>query len=213
MLAEGEGPYAGPIRSTDVRRGRDRYFVVCGPCHEHDQLAPPLFDLAWSAAEVRHQIREGNALMPPIRPARLTDADIETLLSYLVTIGTVREEFAAVEVETRDEDTAESPSPDRDPPPEDTAASEGSTSSTDGEVGLDAGVDAGIEDVGVDGGALDGGALDGGALDGGALDGSALDGGAFDVGALDAGTLDAGALDVGALDAGTLAADAGVPTP
>ncbi len=138
MLAEGEGPYAGLIRSTDVRRGRDRYFVVCGPCHEHDQLAPPLFDLGWSAAEVRHQIREGNALMPPIRPARLTDADIETLLSYLVTIGTVREEFAAVEAEVPE---VETPPAERDAGVEGIAASEGSTTSE----GVEADVDAGVE--------------------------------------------------------------------
>jgi hypothetical protein len=192
MLAEGEGPYAGPIRSTDVRRGRDRYFVVCGPCHEHDQLAPPLFDLAWSAAEVRHQIREGNALMPPIRPARLTDADIETLLSYLVTIGTVREEFAAVEAEVPEVDPAEPPSPaGSDPPSEGTASEE---SSVDGEVGLDAGVDASVEDASIDAGidasvdaSIDASVdVDDPGVDGGAIDAAAIDAGAFDVGAVDA---------------------------
>jgi mono/diheme cytochrome c family protein len=83
--------YAGPIRSDDVERGRSRFEIVCAPCHVHHAIldAPALAGIEWSPGEVRHQIREGNAFMPAIPEARLSDPDIEPILAYLATIDTV----------------------------------------------------------------------------------------------------------------------------
>jgi mono/diheme cytochrome c family protein len=79
--------YAGPIGSTDVAQGEARYNAVCASCHNNG--APPVANLGWTTAHLRQQIREGSANMPAIHEARLSDADLEAVLAYLNTIGTV----------------------------------------------------------------------------------------------------------------------------
>ena len=87
-----DSPYWGPIRSSDVDRGRTRFDVVCAPCHVRREMdAPELTALGWSPADVRHQIREGSALMPSIPQRRLDDEDLEHLLAYLESSGVVTE--------------------------------------------------------------------------------------------------------------------------
>lgn len=87
-----DSPYWGPIRSSDVDRGRTRFDVVCAPCHVRREMdAPELTALGWSPADVRHQIREGSALMPSIPHRRLDDEDLEHLLAYLESSGVVTE--------------------------------------------------------------------------------------------------------------------------
>lgn len=81
--------YRGPVRSRNIARGRNRYEVVCVPCHgDHtERQGPLLFRLHWYAPEIRHQVREGNSLMPAIHADRLTDEDLEHLLAFFLTTG------------------------------------------------------------------------------------------------------------------------------
>jgi mono/diheme cytochrome c family protein len=83
----GESQYAGPVASTDVAQGEARYNAVCASCHNNG--APTVANLGWTAEHMRQQIREGSANMPAIREARLSAADLEALLAYLQTIGGV----------------------------------------------------------------------------------------------------------------------------
>lgn len=180
--------YGGEVASTDTPRGQSRYQVVCAPCHERRTSlnAPSLSHLGWSAARVRRQIREGTALMPPIREARLSDDDMEALLAYFVDIGTVVEAFE-LEAPVHAEPGHRRSRPD---------------------AGVDAPIDVGVDapsafvdDWGPDAGATDAGDLDVGATDAGATDAGAADAGATDAGATDAGAPDAATLDGGGPDA------------
>ncbi len=83
----GESQYAGPITSTDTAHGESRFNGVCASCHNNG--APALANIAWTAEHMRQQIREGSAQMPAIREARLSAADMEAVLAYLQTIGAV----------------------------------------------------------------------------------------------------------------------------
>jgi len=83
----GESAYAGPIGSTDVALGQQRYEAVCAGCHTSG--APQLENIGWSAEHMRRQIREGEGSMPPIRESRLSAADMESVLAYLQSIGAV----------------------------------------------------------------------------------------------------------------------------
>jgi mono/diheme cytochrome c family protein len=164
-----EDRYAGEIASTDTPRGRSRYQVVCAPCHERRTSlnAPTLSGLGWTAPRVRRQIREGTALMPPIRAARLSDDDMEALLAYFVDMGTVVEEL---EVHAPTHAVPRRSEPD---------------------AGWDAGVDAPVRvmdpwDIVPDDGAPDAGAPDTGAPDTGAPDAGTPDAGTPDAGPSDA---------------------------
>ncbi|MDQ3031987.1 MAG: cytochrome c [Myxococcota bacterium] len=78
--------YAGAIRSRDVANGRHTYRTLCAACHL-GRVNPEGYH--WTAAHMRHQIREGNALMPPLRPDRLSDERVEAVLAYLSTTGAI----------------------------------------------------------------------------------------------------------------------------
>jgi len=88
----GESQYAGPIGSTDVAQGEARYNAVCASCHNNG--APAVANLGWTAEHMRRQVREGSANMPAIHEARLSAADLEAMLAYLNTIGAVAAEPA-----------------------------------------------------------------------------------------------------------------------
>ena len=83
--------YEGPIGSTDVERGAERFETFCGGCHPGGQedVGPSLIADPHSPARVRQQIREGSAQMRPFSAARLSDADMETILAYMASIGAV----------------------------------------------------------------------------------------------------------------------------
>lgn len=85
--------YAGPIGSTDVAHGEERYNAVCASCHNNG--APPVANIGWTTEHLRRQIREGSANMPAIHASRLSDADLEAVLAYVQTIGAVAAEPAA----------------------------------------------------------------------------------------------------------------------
>lgn len=93
----GEGAnYEGPIASTDVERGTERFETFCGGCHPGGQedVGPSLIADPHSAARVRQQIREGSAQMRPFSAARLNDADMEAILAYMASIGAITGEGA-----------------------------------------------------------------------------------------------------------------------
>lgn len=79
--------YAGPVASTDVAHGQARYDAVCGSCHNNG--APPVANLGWTPDRMRQQIREGSGSMPAISETRLNPEDMEAVLAYMQTIGSV----------------------------------------------------------------------------------------------------------------------------
>lgn len=85
-------PYAGAIGSTDVAHGETKFTARCGGCHNNG--APALANIGWTAERMRRQIREGEGEMPAISAERLSDADMEAVLAYLVTIGAITETAA-----------------------------------------------------------------------------------------------------------------------
>lgn len=88
----GESAYAGPIRSSDVALGQQRYDSRCGNACHNSGGANPLNGIGWSAERVRRQVREGGNGMSAVPVARLSDDDLEAVLAYLVTVGAVAEE-------------------------------------------------------------------------------------------------------------------------
>lgn len=80
--------YEGPILSSDVEQGRQLHDNLCLSCHARG--APAIANLGWTAAAMRRQIREGEGRMPAFSVSRLSDADLESLLAFLVTIGGVQ---------------------------------------------------------------------------------------------------------------------------
>lgn len=85
--AGGESQYAGPLRSTDVALGQEKYQSRCASCHESG--APQLANIQWTVERMRRQIREGSGQMPAIPAHRLNDDEMEAVIAYLQTIGGV----------------------------------------------------------------------------------------------------------------------------
>jgi mono/diheme cytochrome c family protein len=90
----GEVSYAGPIASTDVALGQQRYDSRCGNSCHNSGGGPALANIGWTAERTRRQIREGSGGMAPIGASRLSNEDMEAVLAYLVTIGAVVDEGA-----------------------------------------------------------------------------------------------------------------------
>ena len=78
--------HVGPIRSRDAATGEHIFTTLCAACHG-GRVNPRGYH--WTPEHMRHQIREGNALMPPIPTHRLSDAQVEAVLAYLSTVGAV----------------------------------------------------------------------------------------------------------------------------
>ncbi len=79
--------YEGPIVSQDTEAGKTAFEDTCSACHSETEN--PIANLGWSAAKVRKQIREGDDEMPAIPASRLSDEDMEHVLAFLATMGTV----------------------------------------------------------------------------------------------------------------------------
>lgn len=101
--------YEGPITSTDVERGTERFETFCGGCHPGGQedVGPSLIAEPHSPARIRQQIREGSAQMRPFSATRLSDADMETILAYMATIGAVEGVAAVADAAPSTEPVAE----------------------------------------------------------------------------------------------------------
>lgn len=79
--------YEGPVTSQDAEAGKAAFEDTCSACHSESEN--PIANLAWSPAKVRKQIREGDDEMPAIPASRLSDEDLEHVLAFLATMGTV----------------------------------------------------------------------------------------------------------------------------
>ncbi len=91
--AAGGGVATGGAAEADSTPGAARFRVVCGVCHGRNGDngdAPNVRDLHWDAARMRAQIRSGSGRMRPIPVARLSDADLEQVLVFMGTIGSVQ---------------------------------------------------------------------------------------------------------------------------
>lgn len=80
--------YEGPIQSEDTEAGKVAFEDTCGTCHSEE--SEPLANIGWPVAKVRMQIREGDSEMPAIPASRLSDADMEHVLAFLATMGTIK---------------------------------------------------------------------------------------------------------------------------
>lgn len=89
---EASAQYAGPIGSSDAARGEEVYNQSCAICHNS---GPSLENIGWSPARLRQQIREGSGRMPAISANRVSDADMEAILAYMVTTGGAVDEGGA----------------------------------------------------------------------------------------------------------------------
>jgi mono/diheme cytochrome c family protein len=104
-----DAQHLGPIGSRDVARGEHIFRTLCAACHR-GRVNPAGYH--WSAPQMRHQIREGNALMPALPAHRLSDDRVEAVLAYLSTIGAIDGELppdpdAPVDEIAEDEELAE----------------------------------------------------------------------------------------------------------
>lgn len=90
-----ERQYEGPVRSRDVDEGARVFTTLCTACHE-GRVNPRGYH--WSPGQMRHQIREGNHLMPPLSRERLSDEQVEAVLAYLTVMGALEGELPAADV-------------------------------------------------------------------------------------------------------------------
>lgn len=91
--AAGGGVATGGASEADSTPGAARFRVVCGVCHGRNGDngdAPNVRDLHWDAAGMRAQIRSGSGRMRPIPVTRLSDVDLEQVLVFMGTIGSVQ---------------------------------------------------------------------------------------------------------------------------
>ena len=78
--------YEGPVGSRDLARGGDIFSTFCNPCHA-GRVNPRGY--RWTPAQMRRQIREGNAAMPGISEQYLSGKDLEAVLAFLTVISAV----------------------------------------------------------------------------------------------------------------------------
>lgn len=88
--------FEGPIRSRDVGEGGRVYIALCSACHR-GRVNPRGYP--WSPAQMRHQIRRGNEIMPPLPVEVISDAQVEAVLAYLAFSGALAGELPAAPVE------------------------------------------------------------------------------------------------------------------
>jgi mono/diheme cytochrome c family protein len=96
---EAAAAYAGPVASTDVEAGRQAFEQHCNGCHPGGAqgYGPAVTGLNWDPGHMRQQIREGSGRMPAIGPDALPSEQLEALLAYLQTTGSVAAEATAVQ--------------------------------------------------------------------------------------------------------------------
>ena len=84
--------YAGPIASTDVEHGKEKFDDLCGDCHPDGGSAdgPSLIATPHSAPHVRKQIREGSGKMRPFPERRLKNDDMEAIIAWLASVNAVK---------------------------------------------------------------------------------------------------------------------------
>jgi mono/diheme cytochrome c family protein len=85
--------YHGPITSDQVENGRAIYEENCAVCHPGGDAAggPAIKNIGIEPGRARMQIREGSAQMPAFGESKIGKPQLEALLAYLETLGTVSE--------------------------------------------------------------------------------------------------------------------------
>jgi mono/diheme cytochrome c family protein len=80
-----------PIGSTDVASGTEVYAEFCEGCHPGGEEGdgPKIAGAGASPSQLRWQVRSGGDDMPAFGPDKISDADLETLLAYALTISAV----------------------------------------------------------------------------------------------------------------------------
>jgi hypothetical protein len=91
--------FAGPIRSRDIGEGGRVYIELCSACHR-GRVNPRGYH--WSPAQMRHQIRRGNEIMPPLPRELVSDEQVEAVLAYLVVSGALEGVLPPEEIEAAD---------------------------------------------------------------------------------------------------------------
>jgi mono/diheme cytochrome c family protein len=80
-----------PLESTDVATGAEVYAEFCEGCHPGGEKGdgPKITGLGLAPAKLRWQIRSGLDDMPAFGPDKISDTNLEALLAYTETFGTV----------------------------------------------------------------------------------------------------------------------------
>lgn len=81
-----------PLESTDVPTGSEVYAEFCEGCHPGGEEGdgPRIAGAGVSPAEVRWKVRSGGDDMPAFGPDKISDVDLEAVLAYAETFGTVK---------------------------------------------------------------------------------------------------------------------------
>ncbi|MGB5809918.1 MAG: cytochrome c [Polyangiales bacterium] len=83
--------YDFPIGSTDVALGGQVYAEFCEGCHPGGQAGdgPKIAGLSESVSQMRFKVRNGGDDMPAFDSTKISDAQLEALMAYTVTLGAV----------------------------------------------------------------------------------------------------------------------------
>jgi mono/diheme cytochrome c family protein len=81
-------PIIGPVTIADasIERGRMAYEKHCYKCHTQGEggMAPAINDKPLPRFLMRFQVRHGLGTMPSFTPERISDAEVEDILNYLM---------------------------------------------------------------------------------------------------------------------------------
>ena len=80
-----------PMSSTDVAAGTEVFAEFCEGCHPGGEEGdgPKIAGEGESPSELRWKVRSGGDDMPAFGPDKISDANLESLLAYALTIGAV----------------------------------------------------------------------------------------------------------------------------
>jgi mono/diheme cytochrome c family protein len=80
-----------PIGSTDVAAGTEVFAEFCEGCHPGGEEGdgPKIAGEGESPSQIRWKVRSGGDDMPAFGPDKISDASLENLLAYTLTIGAV----------------------------------------------------------------------------------------------------------------------------
>jgi len=80
-----------PVGSTDVEAGSKVFAEFCEGCHPGGEEGdgPRIAGEGLSPSQTRWKVRSGGDDMPAFGPDKISDADLESLLAYAITLGAV----------------------------------------------------------------------------------------------------------------------------
>ena len=91
MIAQAATPPQPSDGGTAAANARQIFNRACGRCHPggEEDVGPRLTNINWTEARMTGQIRNGGGRMRAVPAARLTDADLATMMAYLRQIHAV----------------------------------------------------------------------------------------------------------------------------